>query len=190
MASTESNRVTDLLARWKNGDQEALKQLVPLVYGELRRLAGYYLKSERPDHTLQSTALVHEAYLRLVRQKPGDLQNHAHFMAVASQLMRQILVDFARSRRAAKRQSYTLTLDEAVLFAQSKDLDLIALDDALAKLAQLSERQSHIVELRFFGGLSIEETSQVLDVSRATVERDWNAARAWLHREISGSTKA
>jgi len=159
-----------------------------LVYGELRRLAHYYLRSERPDHTLQSTALVHEAYLRLLSQEPNSLQNRAHFFAVASRLMRQILVDFARSHRAAKRNlGYTLSLDEAVAPAQSKDIDLVALDDALNKLLRLSERQSRIVELRFFGGLSIEETSQVLGVSPATVERDWTIARAWLHREISGT---
>jgi len=174
--------------KWRAGDQGALKDLVPLVYGELRRLAHYYLRSERPDHTLQSTALVHEAYLRLLSQEPNSLQNRAHFFAVASRLMRQILVDFARSHRAAKRNlGYTLSLDEAVAPAQSKDIDLVALDDALNKLLRLSERQSRIVELRFFGGLSIEETSQVLGVSPATVERDWTIARAWLHREISGT---
>jgi RNA polymerase sigma factor (TIGR02999 family) len=184
------NQVTELLIKWRDGDQSALKDLVPLVYGELRRLAHHYLRFERPDHTLQSTALVHEAFLRLVSQEPGNLQNRAHFMAVASQLMRQILVDFARSHRAAKRnQGYTLSLDEAAVLPQAKDVDLIALDDALHRLARLSERQSRIVELRFFGGLSIDETSHVLGVSRATVERDWTIARAWLHREISGSAK-
>jgi RNA polymerase sigma factor (TIGR02999 family) len=133
---------------------------------------------------------VHEAFLRLVSQEPGNLQNRAHFMAVASQLMRQILMDFARSHRAAKRnQGYTLSLDEAAVLPQANDVDLIALDDALHRLARLSERQSRIVELRFFGGLSIDETSHVLGVSRATVERDWTIARAWLHREISGSAK-
>jgi RNA polymerase sigma factor (TIGR02999 family) len=183
-----SNQVTQLLKKWRGGDQSALQDLVPLVYGELRRLAHHYLRSERPDHTLQSTALVHEAYLRLVSQEPDHLQNRAHFMAVASQLMRQILVDFARSRGAAKRnQGYTLTLDEVAVLPQARDVDLVALDDALHKLARLSERQSRIVELRFFGGLSIEETSRVLNISRATVERDWTVARAWLHREISGN---
>jgi RNA polymerase sigma factor (TIGR02999 family) len=184
------NQVTELLIKWRDGDQSALKDLVPLVYGELRRLAHHYLRSERPDHTLQSTALVHEAFLRLVSQEPGNLQNRAHFMAVASQLMRQILMDFARSHRAAKRnQGYTLSLDEAAVLPQANDVDLIALDDALHRLARLSERQSRIVELRFFAGLSIDETSHVLGVSRATVERDWTIARAWLHREISGSAK-
>jgi RNA polymerase sigma factor (TIGR02999 family) len=187
--SRHSNQVTELLVKWKDGDQDALKDLVPLVYGELRRLAHHYIKSERPDHTLQSTALVHEAYLRLVSQEPNNLQNRGHFLAVASQIMRQILVDFARSRRSAKRNhGYTLSLDEAVVLPKSKDVDLIALDDALSRLARLSERQSRIVELRFFGGLSIDETSQVLDVSSATVERDLTIARAWLHREISGAS--
>lgn len=162
---------------------------MPLVYGELRQLAHHYLRSERPDHTLQSTALVHEAYLRLASQEPNTLQNRAHFFAVAAQLMRQILVDFARTRRAAKRNyGYTLSLDDAVALPQSKDVNLIALDDALKKLARLSERQSRIVELRFFGGLSIDETARVLDVSAATIERDWTVARAWLHREISGAS--
>ena len=161
---------------------------MPLVYGELRRLAHHYLRSERPDHTLQSTALVHEAYLRLVSQEPDHLQNRAHFMAVASQLMRQVLVDFARSRRADKRnQGYTLRLEDAVIPPPIRDIDLVRLDDALRSLAALSERQSRVVELRFFGGLSIEETARVLNISRATAERDWTVARAWLHREITGS---
>jgi RNA polymerase sigma factor (TIGR02999 family) len=184
-----SNQVTELLGKWRGGDQDALKDLMPLVYGELRQLAHNYLRSERPDHTLQSTALVHEAYLRLARREPNSLQNRAHFFAVASQLMRQILVDFARSRRAAKRNyGYTLSLDDAVASSQSRDVNLIALDDALHKLARLSERQTRIVELRFFGGLSIDEMSQVLGVSPATIERDWTVARAWLHREISGTS--
>ena len=191
MSAAASNQVTQLLEKWRDGDQAALNDLVPLVYGELRRLAHHYLRSERSDHTLQSTALVHEAYLRLVRQEPNHLQNRAHFMAIASQLMRQILVDFARSRRAAKRnQGLTLVLDEEVVVAQSKDVDLIALDDALQRLARLSERQCQIVELRFFGGLSMEEIARVLEISRATVERDWTVARAWLHREIGGNNKA
>jgi RNA polymerase sigma factor (TIGR02999 family) len=186
-----SNQVTQLLKKWKEGDQNALNDLVPLVYGELRRLAHYYLRSERSDHTLQSTALVHEAYLRLVKQEPHGLESRAHFMAVASRLMRQILVDFARSRAAAKRNfGYTLLLDDAMALPQSRDMDLILLDDALQRLSQLSERQGRIVEMRFFGGLSIEETAQVLGVSPATVERDWTVARAWLHREISRSASA
>ena len=190
MPEPSSNEVTLLLAKWREGDSSALESLVPLVYGELRRLAHHYLRSERSDHILQSTALVHEAYLRLVSQDLNSLQNRAHFFAVAAQLMRQILVDFARSRGAAKRNAgVTLSLDEAVALSPSKNVDLIALDEALSRLSRLSERQSRIVELRFFGGLSIDETSQVLSVSPATIERDWNIARAWLHREISGSAQ-
>ena len=162
---------------------------MPLVYEELRRLAHHYLRAARSGHILQSTALVHEAFLRLVEQEPSRLQNRAHFLAVAAQLMRQILVDFARSRRAAKRDHLQLSLDEALPVPQSSNLDLIALDDALKELARLNPRQSRIVELRFFGGLSIEETSQVLGASSATVERDWTIARAWLYREVSGTAR-
>ena len=191
MSVLMSNQVTQLLRKWRDGDQSALNDLVPLVYGELRRLAHHYLRSERADHTLQSTALVHEAYLRLVNQEPNDLQNQAHFMAVASGLMRQILVDFARTRAAAKRNhGHTLHLDEAVALPQSSNVDVVLLDDALRRLSQLSDRQSRIVELRFFGGLSIAETAEVLNISSATAERDWTVARAWLHREIRGSTNA
>lgn len=175
--------------KWKDGDQEALRVLMPLVYEELRRLAHHYLRAERSGHILQSTALVHEAFLRLVDQEPSRVENRAHFLAIAAQLMRQILVDFARSRRAAKRDHLRLTLDEAVRLPQSRDLDLVALDDALKELAQLHPRQSRIVELRFFGGLSIEETSQVVGASTATVERDWTVARAWLYREVSGAAR-
>jgi len=182
-----SKEVTALLAQWRGGDPNALQNLVPLVYSELHRLAHRYLRAERSEHTLQSTALVHEAYLRLVSQDLNSFENRAHFFAVASQLMRQILVDFARARGSAKRNAgATLSLDDAIAIAPSRDVDLIALDEALRRLANLSERQSRIVEMRFFGGLSIEETSHVLSISPATVERDWNAARAWLHREISG----
>jgi len=186
----ESKQVTELLVKWKAGDQEALRVLMPLVYEELRRLAHHYLRSERPDHILQSTALVHEAFLRLVDQEPSRLQNRAHFLAIAAQLMRQILVDFARSRRAAKRDHLKLTLDEAMQVPQSKSFDLIALDDALRELSRLNPRQSRIVELRFFGGLSIEETSEVVGASSATVERDWTVARAWLYREVGGASRA
>jgi RNA polymerase sigma factor (TIGR02999 family) len=190
LPESSSNEVTALLAQWRGGDPNALQNLVPLVYGELRRLAHHYLRSERSEHTLQSTALVHEAYLRLVNQDLNALQNRAHFFAVAAQLMRQVLVDFARARGAVKRNAgVTLSLDEAIAVTPSKDVDLLALDEALRRLAQLSERQSRIVELRFFGGLSIEDTSQVLNVSSATVERDWNTARAWLHREIRGTAR-
>lgn len=180
------NQVTELLAKWKSGDKESLQALLPLVYSELRRLAQHHLRGERSDHTLQSTALVHEAYLRLV--KPGSLQveSRGHFFALASQLMREVLVDYARSRKAGKRDGGTrLTLDEVGDFPQSRGVDLLALDDALNELSKISPRQSRIVEMRYFGGLSIEETSDFLGVSSATVERDWTVARAWLHREIS-----
>ena len=179
--------ITEILVTLGDGDQEALKSLIPLVYDELRRLARYHLNRERPDHTLQSTALVNEAYLRLTG-KNLRIENRAHFFAIASQLMRQILVDHARRRRADKRGSgFTMTLDESMAPSQSRGVDIVALDDALNGLARLDERQSRIVELRFFGGLSIDETSEVLGLSAATVRRDWATARVWLHREISGS---
>ena len=182
-----SNQVTELLQKWRHGDQEALNSLMPLVYDELRRLARRYLQREHLHHTLQSTALVHEAYLRLV-DAPAEFQNRQHFYAIAAQLMRQILVDFARTRRAAKRDyGYKLTLDESVGLLQPANFDLLTLDDALTGLARLSPRQARIVELRFFGGLSIEETGEVLSVSSATVERDWTNARAWLYREMTRS---
>jgi RNA polymerase sigma factor (TIGR02999 family) len=172
--------------RWRDGDQGALQALLPLVYDELKRLARNYLRNERPGHTLQSTALVHEAYLRLV-QSPLQLQNRTHFFAVAARLMREILVDHARSRRAAKRDyRCKITLDRAVALPQKRDVDLLALDDALDELSRLDPRQGRIVELRFFGGLSIDETSEILGISPATVKREWTTARAWLHREMSG----
>jgi RNA polymerase sigma-70 factor (ECF subfamily) len=178
--------VSELLSRWRNGEKEALKALIPLVYSELKHLAHHHLQAERPDHSLQSTALVHEAYMRLAGGRPLQLENRAHFFAVASQLMRQILVDYARKHRAAKRGGFglTLALDEAVAVPEERTLRLVALDDALNGLAALDARQSHIVELRFFGGLSIDETSEVLGVSPATVKRDWTSARAWLYREL------
>lgn len=181
-----SQPVSELLAQWRAGDEESLRRLVPLVYNELRRVAHYQLRRERPDHTLQTTALVHEAYLGLMKQQPMDFENRAHFFAVCANLMRQILVQYARRRNAAKRGAgYKLTLDDAVEVPQSRSVDLIALDDALNGLAQLDPQQSRIVELRFFGGLSIEETSKVLGVSPATVKRHWTTARVWLHSEIS-----
>jgi RNA polymerase sigma-70 factor, ECF subfamily len=160
-----------------------------MVYDELRRLARHYLKSERPEHTLQSTALVHEAYLRLVGQSSLQVESRAHFFGIAAGLMREILVDHARRRGAAKRGAdcLTLTLDEAVALPQKKELDVIALDDALNTLAGMDPRQCRIVELRFFGGLSIEETSDVLEISTATVKREWTTARLWLQREMSWS---
>jgi len=181
-----SGQVTELLVRWQGGDREALDALMPLVYSELRRLANSYLQRERSDHTLQSTALVHEAYVRMVDQNLPQWQNRAHFFAVAAQLMRQILVDYARSHRAAKRGggACKVTLTDAASRPQRVDIDVVALDDALKSLAQIDPQQSRVVELRFFAGLSIEDTSEVLGISPSTVNRDWNTARVWLYREL------
>ncbi len=178
--------VSELLLRWRKGDQEALDVLMPLVYRELRAIAHRYLGRERPDHTLRSTALVHEAYLRLVQQGPVDTESRAHFVAIAARLMRQILVDYARSHRAAKRGAgYKVELDEAVAAPKVGSIDIIDLDDALNGLARIDEQQSHIVELRFFGGLTTEETAEALGISPATVKRDWNVAKAWLTRQMT-----
>jgi RNA polymerase sigma factor (TIGR02999 family) len=185
MIAEPSAAVTRLLVRWTEGDKQALEDLLPLVYDELRRQARRYLQQERPGHTLQSTALVHEAYLRLVDQNVS-WQNRAHFFGIAAQMMRRILVDHARSRSAAKRGdgACRVTLDEGLVALEQRDLDIVALDDALANLAKIDPQQSKIVELRFFAGLSIEETSEVLHISPATVKRDWAMAKAWLHREM------
>ena len=179
--------VTGLLVRWRQGDAGALDALIPLVYDELRALAHHYLRQERPDHTLQSTALVHEAYVRLVGREPPMLQNRAHFFGVAARLMREILVEHARANRAAKRGGGAprLSIDDAFDVPQPADIDVLSLDEALQALARIDERQSRIVELRFFTGLSIDETSEVLGISPATVSREWTTARAWLYREIS-----
>ena len=178
--------VSRLLLSWGQGDQDAREQLIPLVYAELRRIARRHLWSERPDHTLQSGALVHEAYLRFVHDKSPQWQNRAHFFGVAAQLMRHILVDHARSRRAAKRGAGVpkLALDDRMALPQKREVDLVALDDALNRLALLDPQQSRLIELRFFGGLSIEETAVVLGISPATVKREWATARAWLQREM------
>jgi RNA polymerase sigma factor (TIGR02999 family) len=186
LSEASSNQVTALLLKWRCGDQESLHVLLPLVYNELRRLAQHHLRGERSDHTLQSTALVHEAFLRLVKPGSVRLESRRHFFALASQLMREILVDHARNRKAAKRDGgERLTLDDAAELSGSRGVDLLALDDALNELAKMNPRQSRIVELKFFGGLSIEEASEILGVSSATVERDWAVARAWLYREIN-----
>lgn len=186
MSALESEPVKELLAKWRAGDQESLRSLVPLVYNELRRLAHYHLRKERPNHTLQTTALVHEAYLCLTRQQTVDLEDRAHLIAVCANLMREILIQYARRRKAAKRDGgYRLTLDGAVALAESRSVDLLALDDALSRLAEFDPQQSRIVELRFFGGLSIEETAAVVNISPATVKREWATAKAWLHHEIS-----
>ncbi len=171
--------------RWKEGDQEALERLVPLVYKELRDIARLHLMRERPGHTLQSAALVHEAYLRLLDQRPFHTENRAHFLAVASRLMRQILVDYARSHGAAKRGAdRRVELDASIVLPQIRTADVVALDDALNDLTQLDEQQGRIVELRFFGGLATEEIAEVLGISPSTVKRDWNVAKAWLTREM------
>ncbi len=186
MPDDQSGQVTELLQQWKQGDDEALKALVPLVYKELRRLAHYHLQSERADHTLQSTALVHEAYLRLLGGQPVELQNRAHFVAVASRLMRQILVDYARERRASKRDGgCKIDFDYLEALPVKGEAELLALDDALHELLRIDERQGKIVEMKFFGGLSAPEISEVLGLSRATVDRDWATARVWLHRQMS-----
>lgn len=191
VSSLSSKPVSELLAKWEAGDQEALGALVPLVYNELRRLAHYQLQRERPGHTLQTAALVHEAYLRLTKQQPAHFENRAHFLAVSAQLMRQILVKYARTRRAAKRDGgQRVTWDDAITWVKNKSPDLVALDDALNGLAKLDHQQSRVAELRFFGGLSVEETSQVLGVSPATVKRDWSTARVWLHHEMKRAAKA
>jgi len=188
----ESSPVTRLLIRWREGDPQALEDLMPLVYDELRRLAHHYLQRERPEHTLQSTALVHEAYLRLAGQNPPQWQNRAHFFGIAAHLMRQILVEYARGHSAAKRggSACKLTLDDVVLLTPQVDVDVVDLDRALTELSELDVQQGRIVELRFFGGLTIEDTSEVLGISPATVKRDWITARAWLHRAISGEAPA
>ena len=188
MSRLPPKTVSELLAKWQAGDDEALRAVVPLVYDELRRLAHHYLRKERPDHTLQSAALVHETYLRLEKQGAGRFQNREHFVAICAQLMRQILVEYARSRNASKRDGgYRLTLDDGLAF-KTRSVDMVALDDALNELAKLDPQQSSIVELRFFGGLSIEETALALDLSPTTVRRHWTTARLWLHHEMSKAT--
>lgn len=178
--------ITRLLNELRSGNREAEAHLMPLVYDELRRRAAYYMRGERTDHTLQPTALVHEVYLRLVEQREVP-QNRAHFLAVAAHLMRRILVDHARARKAEKRPTpkQRISLDQALVFSEGKSDELIALDEALGRLAQWDARQSHIVELRFFGGLSVEETAEVTGLSPRQVKRDWSVAKAWLHGELA-----
>jgi len=185
--SASQEEVTQLLLAWGNGNQAALEKLMPLVYEELRRLAHHYMRRERPGHTLQTTALVNEVYFRLIDQKRMHWQNRAHFFAIAAQLMRRILVDHARSHQYAKRGggAHKVTLDEGAVVAQEQAADLIALDDALLSLAAIDERKSKIVELRFFGGLSVEETAETLKTSTRTVMREWSMAKAWLYHTIN-----
>lgn len=181
------SEVSLLLQGWRSGDRKALDQLLPLVYRELRRLARAQLHRERRDHTLQSAALVHEAYLRLIGLNPPQWESRTHFFAIAAQLMRQILIDYARRHTAAKRGGGAprLSLEDATSLSRQKEVDVLALDDALNALAKIDPRQSRVVELRFFAGLSLQEISEAMEIAPATVERDWTAARAWLHREIS-----
>jgi len=190
MSGTSSQHVTEFLVRWRAGDQEALAQLIPIVYTELRDIARYQLQRERPGHTLQSAALVHEAYLRLLDQKPFEAENRAHFLAVASRLMRQILVDYARSHAAAKRGAdLQVDFNTNLVVSQERGAELLALDDALQGLSRMDEQQGRIVEMRFFGGLSIEEIGEVLGVSRSTVKREWNVAKAWLTRQMKRGSR-
>ena len=175
-----------MLQGWRAGDRQALDALLPLVYKELRRVAHFQLRNERPNHSLQSAGLVNEAYLRLVGMSSPQWESRTHFFAVAAQLMRQILVDYARRHGAAKRGANMpkVTLEDAMVASRRKDMDVIALDDALTDLGKIDPRQSRVVELRYFAGLSLEEISQVMEIAPATVQRDWTAARAWLHREM------
>jgi RNA polymerase sigma factor (TIGR02999 family) len=183
---TPLNEITQMLRKWSEGDRAALDQLMPVVHQELRKLADSYLRSERPDHTLQPTALINEAYLRLVKQDFPEWQSRKHFYGVAAQLMRQILVEHARARGAAKRDGgLKLSLDEAPTFSQDQATHLVALDDALTALAKFDERKARVVELRYFGGYSVEEVAIALDISVATVGREMRMAQAWLHREMA-----
>jgi RNA polymerase sigma factor (TIGR02999 family) len=190
MATPSRTDVTALLVDWGKGDKETLNKLMPLVYDELRRLASRHLRHERPGHTLQTTALVHEAYLSLVDQKNANWQNRVQFFAAAAQVMRHILVDYARSRRAFKRGGdYSrLSLNEAVLSSEEKDPDLLTLSEALDSLAAIDPQQSRVVELRVFGGLTVDETAEALGVSARTVKREWSMAKAWLHKRIRNDT--
>jgi RNA polymerase sigma factor (TIGR02999 family) len=189
--STSPHAVTQLLVDWGNGDRQALEKLTPLVYQELKRLAARYLRRERREHTLQSTALVHEAWLRLIDQNHVHWQNRAQFFGIAGEMIRRILIDHARNRQAAKRGdgAIKLSLDEALGAPDRRDFDLVALDDALEDLTKLDPKQGKLVELRFFAGLSIEESAEVLCVSPATVKREWAVAKAWLYRELTARAR-
>jgi RNA polymerase sigma-70 factor (ECF subfamily) len=188
MPEPNSHEVTQLLLAWSEGDRTALDQLMPLVYAELRRLAKSYMRRERAGQTMQTTALIHEAYLRLIDADRVRLENRAHFFAAAARLMRQALVDLARERDSLKRggAARRVSLDEAMAVGKQHDESLLALDEALSALAQIDKRKSQVVELRFFGGLSVEETAEALGVSVETVHRDWRLARSWLLRRLRG----
>jgi RNA polymerase sigma factor (TIGR02999 family) len=189
MGAQQSQDVTGLLRAWSAGDEDALQKLAPMVYQELHRAARGYMAGERSSHTLQATALINEVYLRLMHAKPTDWQDRAHFFAVSAQMMRRILIDFARSRNYQKRGggAHHLPLDEALVVSPQPDGDLVALDDALKRLSQMDERKGRVVELRFFGGLDVKETAEVLKVSDETVMRDWRLAKVWLLRDLSGT---
>jgi RNA polymerase sigma factor (TIGR02999 family) len=189
MDAPPSHEVTGLLQAWSAGNEEALQKLTPLVYRELHRAARHYMAGERTGHTLQATALINEVYLRLIDARRMDWQNRAHFFGVCAQLMRRILTDFARSRRYQKRGGgvAAMPLDEALVVGAQPDSDLLALDDALKRLALVDERKGRVVELRFFGGLDVKETAEVLKVSKETVMRDWSLAKVWLLRDLSGA---
>jgi len=187
---TSEQSFSELLQRWSNGDSGARDQLMPLVYGELRRMARRYMRQQPTGHTLQTTALIHEAYLRLIGQEEKQWKNRAHFFGVAAQAMRHILVDYARARQTAKRGgARPLSLDETAFVSEERAAELVALDAALEELAQLSPRQGQVVELRYFGGMSMVETAEALRVSPDTVTRDWNHAKAWLYRALSHKSK-
>ncbi|MGB8507726.1 MAG: sigma-70 family RNA polymerase sigma factor [Pyrinomonadaceae bacterium] len=186
MATPLTHEVTELLQAWSAGDREALERLTPIVHAELHRIARRYISRERPGHTLQPTALVNEAYLRLIDWKNVRWQNRAHFFGVSAQLMRRILVDFARRRPHLKNVEIRhVSIDEAFIVPAQRDADLVALDEALKALAEIDERKARIVELRFFGGLSFEETAEVMRLSKITIVREWNKAKVWLFRELS-----
>jgi RNA polymerase sigma factor (TIGR02999 family) len=184
------DNMTERLVGYGRGDKEALDKLMPAVYDELRRQAARYLRRERAGHTLQTTALIHEAYVRLVDQRNVQWQNRAHFFGIAAQMMRRILVDHARTKKRAKRggSDVKISLADATILVKEQDLDVVALDEALTRLAEIDEQQSRVVELRFFSGLTVEETAEVMGISPATVKRDWSMAKAWLHRELSRAT--
>ena len=185
-AMSESQEVTLLLTALTRGDDGAASKLIPVVYAELRRLAGSYMRRERVDHTLQATALVHEAYLKLIEQRSANWQSRAHFFGVAAQLMRRILIDHARGHTRQKRggEQKKVSLDEAFVFSEKQADELLAVDDSLNRLAEIDPRQARVVELRFFGGLSVEEAAEVLGVSPKTVKRDWSVAKAWLYADL------
>ncbi len=190
MQEISQQEVTLLLQRWSGGDAEALEQLTPVIYSELHRIAKRYMNRERDGHTLQTTALVNEAYMRLIDWKTAKWENRAHFFGVSAQLMRRILVDFARKRPKINEEiARYVSLEEAFTISTEKDADLVALDEALTALAKFDERKAKIVELKFFGGLSVEETAEVLKISGITVMREWQKAKAWLYRELSNTNE-